>query len=106
MSRPPRNPLIPMRHGVSPSCVALPQPAAGATAWASVLDFLAWRLPAQSRAAWAARMAAGEVLDDGLLIACGEGAVRLVTVQREGKGAMDAASLLRGFPVPKGEALG
>ena len=31
-----------------------------------------------------------------LSIACGEGAVRLVTVQREGKGAMDAATFLRG----------
>lgn len=31
-----------------------------------------------------------------LTIACGEGAVRLVTVQREGKGAMDAATFLRG----------
>mgnify|MGYP006197189345 CR=1 FL=1 len=43
MSRPPRNPLIPMRHGVSPSCVALPKPPAGATGWASVLDFLVQR---------------------------------------------------------------
>lgn len=31
-----------------------------------------------------------------LSIACGAGAVRLVTVQREGKGAMDAATFLRG----------
>lgn len=31
-----------------------------------------------------------------LTIACGEGAVRLATVQREGKGAMDAATFLRG----------
>ncbi len=64
MSRPPRNPLIPMRHGVSPSCVALPQPAAGATAWTSVLDFLAQRLPKVERAVWARRMAHGEVLDE------------------------------------------
>ncbi len=32
----------------------------------------------------------------GLAIACGTGALRLVTVQREGKGPMDAASFLRG----------
>ena len=32
----------------------------------------------------------------GLTIACGDGAVRLVTVQREGKAAMDADSFLRG----------
>jgi methionyl-tRNA formyltransferase len=31
-----------------------------------------------------------------LTIACGTGAVRLVTVQREGKGAMDAQTFLRG----------
>jgi methionyl-tRNA formyltransferase len=31
-----------------------------------------------------------------LTIACGTGSVRLVTVQREGKGAMDAATFLRG----------
>jgi methionyl-tRNA formyltransferase len=35
-------------------------------------------------------------LRDGLTIACGTGAVRLVTLQREGKGPMDAASFLRG----------
>jgi methionyl-tRNA formyltransferase len=37
----------------------------------------------------------GTILPD-LTIACGEGAVRLVSVQREGKGAMDAAAFLRG----------
>ncbi|MBS0297368.1 MAG: methionyl-tRNA formyltransferase [Proteobacteria bacterium] len=41
----------------------------------------------------------GEVLDDGLLIACGEGAVRLTRVQREGKGPQDAETFLRGFPI-------
>ena len=39
--------------------------------------------------------APGNLLD-GLTIACGEGAVRLTQVQREGKGAMDAATFLRG----------
>jgi methionyl-tRNA formyltransferase len=37
----------------------------------------------------------GTLLPD-LTIACGEGAVRLTTVQREGKGAMDSATFLRG----------
>ncbi|WP_404400008.1 methionyl-tRNA formyltransferase [Pelagibacterium halotolerans] len=41
------------------------------------------------------RGAPGTVLD-GLTIACGEGAVRLTQVQREGKGAMDAEAFLRG----------
>jgi methionyl-tRNA formyltransferase len=47
----------------------------------------------------------GEVLDGRLLIACGEGAVRLLTVQREGKGAQDAEAFLRGFPLREGQEL-
>ncbi|MBK1623133.1 methionyl-tRNA formyltransferase [Afifella marina] len=39
----------------------------------------------------------GELLD-GMTIACGEGAVRLVEVQRAGKQAMDANAALRGLP--------
>jgi methionyl-tRNA formyltransferase len=46
--------------------------------------------------------APGEALDDGLLIACGEGAVRLLKVQRAGKAAMAAADYLRGSPIPAG----
>ena len=44
----------------------------------------------------------GEALDDRLTIACGRGAVRLVTVQRAGKRAMTAEDVLRGFALPKG----
>jgi methionyl-tRNA formyltransferase len=40
--------------------------------------------------------APGTLLGDGLTIACGTGAVRLTQVQREGKGAMDAATFLHG----------
>ena len=40
--------------------------------------------------------APGALLGDELVIACGAGAVRLMQVQREGKGAMDAATFLRG----------
>ena len=40
----------------------------------------------------------GTLLDD-LTIACGTGAVRLTQLQREGKGAMDAATFLRGAGV-------
>lgn len=46
--------------------------------------------------------APGEVLDDNLLIACGEGAVRLITVQREGRGPLAADAFLRGQAVPVG----
>lgn len=45
--------------------------------------------------------APGTILDDRLTIACGEGAVRLLQVQREGKAAMDAEAFLRGAgPLP------
>jgi len=47
----------------------------------------------------------GEVLDDRLTVACGEGAVRLVRVQRAGKSPMGAADLLRGFALPPGTRL-
>ncbi|ODT73250.1 MAG: methionyl-tRNA formyltransferase [Pelagibacterium sp. SCN 63-23] len=40
--------------------------------------------------------APGSILGDELVIACGSDAIRLVQVQREGKGVMDAATFLRG----------
>ncbi len=51
--------VLPMRDGVSPSCIALPNQGEG-----SILDFLAERLPAVARADWQARMQAGEVVDE------------------------------------------
>lgn len=47
----------------------------------------------------------GTVLDDALTIACGEGALRLITVQRPGKKAMSAEEMLRGFAVVRGMVL-
>lgn len=49
--------------------------------------------------------APGTVLDDRLTIACGDGAVRLVEVQRAGKQPMTAADFLRGTHVSKGMML-
>ncbi len=46
--------------------------------------------------------APGMVLDDEFTIACGSGAVRLLTLQREGKAPMDTATFLRGFSLAKG----
>ena len=46
--------------------------------------------------------APGEVLQGGLLVACGEGALRLLRLQREGKGPQDAETFLRGSPLPPG----
>lgn len=54
--------------------------------------------------------APGEVLDDGLTVACGpegaRGAVRLTRLQREGRAAQEAEEFLRGFPLAPGTRLG
>ena len=47
----------------------------------------------------------GTTLDDRLLIACSDGAVRLLDVQRAGSKPMKADDLLRGFAIPKGAML-
>lgn len=47
----------------------------------------------------------GEILDDHLTVACGEGALRLTRVQRAGRAATEVAEFLRGFPLRKGERL-
>ena len=49
--------------------------------------------------------AAGQVLDADLTVACGDGAVRLLRVQRAGKAAQSADEMLRGFPLPPGTML-
>jgi methionyl-tRNA formyltransferase len=48
----------------------------------------------------------GEALDDQLTIACGDGAVRLVELQRAGRQPMSAEAFLRGTPVARGSVLG
>lgn len=47
----------------------------------------------------------GATLDDTLTVACGQGAVRLVRLQKAGGKPLDAAEFLRGTLVPAGEAL-
>jgi methionyl-tRNA formyltransferase len=47
----------------------------------------------------------GRVLDDGLTIACGEGAIRFLEVQRAGKAPMPAGDFLRGARIAKGMLL-
>jgi methionyl-tRNA formyltransferase len=49
---------------------------------------------------------AGVTLDDRLLVATGDGAVRLLRLQREGRAPQDAEAFLRGTPVPAGVRLG
>jgi len=48
----------------------------------------------------------GTVLDDGFTVACGEGAVRIVELQKAGGRPMKAEEFLRGTPVRSGAALG
>jgi methionyl-tRNA formyltransferase len=48
----------------------------------------------------------GEVLDAQLTVACADGAIRLLELQRAGKSPMRAADLLRGFPLLPGAQLG
>jgi methionyl-tRNA formyltransferase len=43
--------------------------------------------------------APGQLLDDRLAVACGEGAIRILELQRAGKGAMKAEEFLRGTPL-------
>jgi len=49
--------------------------------------------------------APGEVLDNRLTIACGQGSIRPITVQRAGRAPMTAQALLRGFTIPRGTIL-
>ncbi|RZN17182.1 methionyl-tRNA formyltransferase [Bradyrhizobium sp. Leo121] len=44
----------------------------------------------------------GTVLDDNLAIACGEGAIRILELQREGKARMKSVDFLRGTPLKAG----
>jgi methionyl-tRNA formyltransferase len=49
--------------------------------------------------------APGTVLDGAPTVACGEGAVELLELQRAGRKPMAAAEFLRGFPLPPGTCL-
>jgi len=47
----------------------------------------------------------GTVMDEALTIACGQGALRPLALQRAGRAVMTAQELLRGFPIPPGTVL-
>jgi methionyl-tRNA formyltransferase len=47
----------------------------------------------------------GAVIDDKLTIACGEGALRIVELQRAGRQPMNSGEFLRGTPLPAGTLL-
>jgi len=49
----------------------------------------------------------GEVLStgDSILVACGQGALEIIELQRAGKSPVGAREFLRGFPLAPGESL-
>jgi methionyl-tRNA formyltransferase len=47
----------------------------------------------------------GRLLDDHLTVACSEGALRLLVVQRAGGAVTEAGAYLRGHPLPSGQSL-
>lgn len=53
----------------------------------------------------APKAAPGTVIDDTLTVACGSGTLRITRLQKPGKGPMDTADFLRGFPIPAGTQL-
>ncbi|HUN67416.1 MAG TPA: methionyl-tRNA formyltransferase [Burkholderiales bacterium] len=72
------------------------------------------RLRGETVKLWSARCVArqgtpGSVLetgDGGILVACGEGALEVVELQRAGGTRLPAAEFLRGFPISRGERFG
>jgi methionyl-tRNA formyltransferase len=47
----------------------------------------------------------GQVLDEKMTVACGQGSIQPMLVQRAGKGALSTEELLRGFAIPRGTLL-
>jgi methionyl-tRNA formyltransferase len=47
----------------------------------------------------------GTVIDERLSVACGEGVLRLLRLQRPGRGPLEAPAFLRGFPIAAGTLL-
>ena len=62
----------------------------------------AWCILAGSRVKILKAQAVDHATDDALTFACGSGAIKFLLLQREGKGVMDAATFLRGFPIAPG----
>ena len=55
---------------------------------------------------WGVKGEPGTVVGLPLVVACGEGALRVQKAQRSGKGSMDIADLVRGIPIAIGTKLG
>ncbi|HEY3909649.1 MAG TPA: methionyl-tRNA formyltransferase [Stellaceae bacterium] len=63
------------------------------------------RVLAARTASDASSVQPGTVLDDRLSVACGSGVLRLSRLQRPGRAPLNAAELLRGYPIPPGTVL-
>lgn len=59
----------------------------------------AWCILGGSRVKILKAQAVDHAGNDALTFACGNGAIKFLSLQREGKGVMDAATFLRGFPI-------
>jgi methionyl-tRNA formyltransferase len=59
----------------------------------------AWCILAGSRVKILKAQAVDHAGDEALTFACGSGAIKFLSLQREGKGVMDSATFLRGFPI-------
>lgn len=59
----------------------------------------AWCILIDSRVKILKAQVVDHIMDDAPTFACGRGAIKFLWLQREGKGVMDAATFLRGFPI-------
>jgi methionyl-tRNA formyltransferase len=69
------------------------------------VDFEGQRIKFLGSRLVAANGAPGHVLDNKLTVACGEGAIEVLRLQRAGKGPQDKETFLRGLPLPPGTRL-
>ena len=102
--------LMLLKHGqatASELAARLEMSAAGVRRHLDILvsEGLGESVDRRQRSAAPGRGRPGEILDDALAVACGEGAVRLVEVQRAGGKAMDAQTFLRGAKLGRGDFL-
>ncbi len=83
----------------------------GLTPWPGTFTELAGQSPLQVLKIWQASLAEGagapgEILHadkSGVVVACGSGAIRVLTLQREGGRRMSAQDFLAGFPLRPGQ---
>jgi methionyl-tRNA formyltransferase len=84
-------------------------PHPGAVTHVRGTDLKLWRAAPVRGADASGALAAGTVLSvgaDGIVVACGEGALAITELQRAGGKRLAAAELLRGFPVVAGDRFG